>query len=159
MLNTSLKLPSFQDRGFSLIEIIIIIVILGILIAIALPTYQDMSIDAKRSACRSALGQMRSAISIYYSSSAVVSGTPFWPDIDSLRTIGVVMQSEIPKNPFQNESNAPDSIVTGITKGVVVGTRGGWAYKASTGEIWPNTSTSVGGGGCGGPTDINENEW
>jgi hypothetical protein len=48
----------------------------------------------------------------------------------------------MPKNPYQLDANAPDSIVTGVTKGTIVGTRGGWAYLASSGEIWPNTSGS-----------------
>ena len=52
------------------------------------------------------------------------------------------MEQAIPKNPYQANANAPDSVVTGVTKGVVVGARGGWAYKASTGEIWLNTSGS-----------------
>jgi len=50
------------------------------------------------------------------------------------------MEQGIPKNPYQLKTNAPDSIVTGVTKGTIVGARGGWAYKASTGEIWPNTN-------------------
>jgi hypothetical protein len=51
------------------------------------------------------------------------------------------MAQSIPKNPYQSSTNAPDSIVTGVTKGVVVGTRGGWAYSAATGDIWPNTNS------------------
>jgi len=71
---------------------------------------------------------------------AVTTGTATWPELDSLRTSGVVMEHSIPKNPYQSDSNAPDSIVTGVTKGTVVGTRGGWAYDATTGEIWLNTN-------------------
>lgn len=127
--------------------------------AIGFPAYQDLSLEAKKSTCKSSLGQLRGGISIFYSNQAARTGVAVWPDIDSLRTIGVVMQMEIPPNPFQDESRAPDSIVEGITRGVVVGTRGGWAYKPSTGEIWPNTSTTVSGGGCSGPESIDENNW
>ncbi len=50
------------------------------------------------------------------------------------------MDKSIPSNPYQ--TNAGDYIVVGKTKGKIVGKKGGWAYKESTGEIWPNTSGS-----------------
>ena len=131
-----------KEQGFTLIELVIIIVVLGILAAVAIPKYQDITSEAKASAAKGALGSLRSGISIYYANAAVKTGTATWPAIDSLRTVNVVMAQSLPANPFQSSTNAPDSIVTGVTKGVVVGTRGGWAYKPSTGEVWPNTSVS-----------------
>lgn len=131
-----------SNRGFTFIELMIIIVVLGILAAVAIPKYQDITQNAKISSTKGALGGLRSGISIYYANTAVSTGFADWPPIDSLRRVGVVMAYEIPVNPFQSPNNAPDSIVTGVTKGVIVGTRGGWAYKPATGEIWPNTSVS-----------------
>lgn len=129
-----------SQSGFTLIELIIIIVVLGILAAVAIPKYQDITNEAKTAACKGALGSLRSGVSIYYATQIVRTGTPTWPPIDSLRSIGTVMIQSLPANPYQLATSAPDSIVTGVTKGTVVGVRGGWAYKPSTGEIWANTT-------------------
>jgi prepilin-type N-terminal cleavage/methylation domain-containing protein len=132
----------FNNSGFTLIELVIIIVVLGILAAVAIPKYQDITAQAKEASCRNALGGLRSGVTIWYANQAVKTGTASWPPIDSLRIAGPVMAQSLPKNPYCTDTNAPDSIVTGVTKGTTVGTRGGWAYKASTGELWPNTSVA-----------------
>jgi type II secretory pathway pseudopilin PulG len=142
-----------------LIELIIVIIILGLLGAVAIPRYQDMTLDAKTNSCKADLGGMRTAIALWQVRQAVSGGAAAWPPYDSMATHGVVMSGRIPDNPFQLSSNAPDSVVQGVTRGVVVGTRGGWAYKASTGEIWANTNTTVGGSGCGGSQSVGENAW
>lgn len=129
-----------NQKGFTLIELVMIIVILGILAAVAVPKYQDLSSEAKEASARSSLGSLRSGITIYYANQAVTTGTATWPALVDLGTPGTVMAQAVPANPYQAEANAPDSIVTGVTKGVIVGTRGGWAYNPTTGEIWPNTN-------------------
>lgn len=131
-----------NQKGFTLIELVMIIVILGILAAVAVPKYQDLSSEAKEAAARSSLGSLRSGITIYYANQAVTTGTATWPAVVDLETPGTVMAQAIPANPYQADANAPDSIVTGVTKGVIVGTRGGWAYSPTTGEVWPNTNVS-----------------
>lgn len=127
--------------GFTLIELVIIIVVLGILAAIAIPKYQDISADAKEAACRGALGGLRSGITIWYANQAVTTGTASWPAITDLNTIGSVMEQEIPGNPYCADADFPDSIVvTANPKGTLVGADCGWAYNPTTGELWANTN-------------------
>ena len=56
-----------QQSGFTLIELIMVIVILGILAAFALPKFADLSGDARASSLNGALGSVRSASAIVHS--------------------------------------------------------------------------------------------
>lgn len=130
--------PDRNNAGFTLFEIIIIVAVLGILALVTIPKYQAIKTEAKIATAKGALSNLRSGISVYYAKTAHRNGDASWPPIDSLETPGAVMKS-LPVNPFQHSNSAPDSIVLGTAKGMTSGTRGGWAYNPSTGEIWPNT--------------------
>lgn len=56
----------FQEKGFTLIELIMVIVILGILAAVAVPRYIDLSNDAKTAAESGVVGGVRAGIMTYY---------------------------------------------------------------------------------------------
>lgn len=60
-----------QQSGFTLIELVIVIVILGILGAVAVPKFVDLSKDARTAAVKALEGSMRSANAIVYAKAAV----------------------------------------------------------------------------------------
>lgn len=55
-----------NNKGFTLIELVIVIVILGILAASAIPKFVDLSKDAEDAAIAAALGAVQSASVITY---------------------------------------------------------------------------------------------
>jgi len=55
-----------NQKGFTLIELIVIIVIIGILAAVAIPTYVDLTTQAQDGTARGILGGLRSANSLLY---------------------------------------------------------------------------------------------
>ena len=55
-----------RDDGFTLIEILIVVILLGILATIIVPQFRASSDDAKLSALETNLNNMRDAIRLYY---------------------------------------------------------------------------------------------
>jgi len=68
------------QQGFTLIELMIVVAIIGILAAVALPAYQDYTIRARVSEAVLATSQCRTAISEIYQSAAAgtVIGANNW---------------------------------------------------------------------------------
>lgn len=56
-----------KQQGFTLIELMIVIAIVGILAAIALPAYQDYTVRAKISEAMVTLAEAKTTIAEYYS--------------------------------------------------------------------------------------------
>jgi prepilin-type N-terminal cleavage/methylation domain-containing protein len=77
-----LKKKLRNQKGFTLIEIIAVLVILGILAAIAIPKYLDMATDARAKALAGATASLISAASMEYGQrllNATASASTFTP--------------------------------------------------------------------------------
>ena len=113
------------ESGFTLIELVIVIVILGILAAVAIPKYEDLREQARTATLKGQLGSIRSAIAIQYARNAL-NGSPTFPTL----TGAIFADGNVPKEPIQN-SNAVKT-----TAGV--DDTGGWQYTAATGMVKAN---------------------
>src|SRR5450759_4403589 len=108
-----------QRKGFTLVELAIVIAILGILAVVAIPKYQGMVDEARSAAAKAQLGTVRSAIAIYYAKNkgafpATISGALFADGVMPSVDIGTTNVATV-------------TVVTAIPS-PVTGT-GGWLYQ------------------------------
>ena len=116
-------------KGFTLIELVIVIAIIGILAALAIPKFQDLSGAAKEAATKAGLGSVRSTLAIKYAQSATGGATASYPA--SLAATDFA-GSELPKNAVNG--------FTGVT--ALSTTTTGTATHASVG-FWYVTNTTA----------------
>jgi prepilin-type N-terminal cleavage/methylation domain-containing protein len=141
-------------RGFTLIELIAVIVVLAILSAVAIPRYFDYAASARSASAKSILGSVRSAVANFYANSIISSGTPAFPTLAQLQTPGTVMTDPVPVNPYNSSQVIAAGTWTAATAGTpapsqtVSGTNG-WNYDAAAGKFWANSNTS----------GVGENAW
>lgn len=60
-----------NQAGFTLIELVLVIVLVGVLAAVALPKFVDLGSDARISAIKGVDGAMRSANTVIYAKAAI----------------------------------------------------------------------------------------
>lgn len=72
-----------NEKGFTLIEIVMVLVLLGILAAIAIPRYQDLSAQALAASKKGMSGAVKGAHGIEIARLAA-AGTPGYPTVTQL---------------------------------------------------------------------------
>jgi general secretion pathway protein G len=87
-----------RSAGFTLLEMMIVIVIMGILMAIALPIYNQSIVKSRESVLRQDLFTLRSLISQY-----TLDKQKAPQSLDDLVQAGYI--KIIPKDPMTNEAN------------------------------------------------------
>jgi general secretion pathway protein G len=127
-------------KGFTLVEILIVVIILGILAAIVIPQFTNASEDARKSNMRSQLQTLRSQVELYKLQHRDTAPTlaGFWTALttktDDTGTasaaadaFGPYMQ-DVAVNPLTNSSSV-------VAEGTAAATTTGWYYNATTGIV------------------------
>jgi len=123
-----------NKKGFTLIELMIVVAIIGILAAIAIPKFADLINKSKEGATKGALSSVRGALQVYYGDNE--GWFPHDNDLSVLtanaKYIASIPLAKIPTR--HTDSAAVAQFASTTTAGVFSGgsgtfdTPGGWAY-------------------------------
>jgi prepilin-type N-terminal cleavage/methylation domain-containing protein len=154
-----------RAKGFTLIELMIVVAIIGILSAIAIPKFADLIRKSNEGATKGNLGAVRSAISIYYGEMEGIFPVPTASGAQGTTgTLGAVLTmengkylKELPSSycpPYHPKSL---DVTIAVSSADETAGAGSWGYKETNdgvgrqwGDTWVNcTHTDSKGTGWG----------
>lgn len=127
-----------KRSGFSLVELVVVVLIMGILAAVAAPKLFDKMSDARESASKQSLAVIRGAIELYLAEEGSYPAT-LDTDLENNLIKGAFPTAEV--------TTPASSTVVPVTsdpiKATDVTAAGGWLYNSTTGEIRVNDATAI----------------
>ena len=134
-----------KAKGFTLIELMIVVAIIGILAAIAIPKFAQMLEKSKEGATKGNLGSMKSAASIYYGdtqgiwpttlqSATSYAFSKYLDNISPVKVTGAFV------------AGAPSPAGAKVTMTAGSGVPGiadtGWMYDSAFGNVYVNSTVT-----------------
>lgn len=134
------------NRAFSLVEILVVVVIMGILAALVVPQFTGATDNARTTSIESSLATVRSSIAVFRTRALVSGGDPY-PTLAQLTSKGTVLLDGIPTNPFTGVGGAQSvSSAQAQSRAVFNENSVGWNYYVDnnavppTAEFYANTT-------------------
>jgi general secretion pathway protein G len=130
-----------RRAGFTLIELVVVIMILGILAGVAAPKFFATSKSANENGTKQSLAIVRDAIELYASANGGNLPACTGTGDDFILLLTPYIRGSFPKCMVGPGANQDDDItpVTGVPAGVV-GDGTGWKYSTTTGTFIVNNA-------------------
>jgi len=118
------------NSGFTLIELVIIMVILGVLAAVAVPRLGNTIDSSEESAEEAVIGSLRSALEVYAMDQVVNNSNKSYPE-NPFEALDDKSKNDLYNNNWQMGGFGND----GINHVRNDGSRSFWSYNSNNGEI------------------------
>lgn len=127
-----------RRAGFTLVELVIVVLITGIIAAVALPKMTMSTNTAKTNSAKHSLATIRAAIEIYK-----VENGSYPSTAASLPTaLKAYLKGPFPASPIGTNAGSAAVAVAADPPAVVAG-GAGWAFNTTTGEFYLNEATGL----------------
>jgi prepilin-type N-terminal cleavage/methylation domain-containing protein len=141
-----IRLGQKANYGFTLIELMVVVAVIGILAAIAIPMYANNIAKSQEGTTKGNLGTLRSALSIYYSDNSGEYPSPSGglSSISALamggRYMQIIPQAVLPvtansaghaASNIANDYDGSGGLDIPIAASEGAGSGGGWAYDSN----------------------------
>jgi len=133
-----------KQKGFTLIELMIVVAIIGILAAVAIPKFAQMLEKAREGATKGNVGAVKSAISIYYGDNQGIFPTSL-TDLMFQKYLSAVPAVKVTHPANLGGVTLSGSATTVLVDqaaapAVMVGTTDGWKYNTVDGNVYVNNT-------------------
>lgn len=133
-----------KQKGFTLIELMIVVAIIGILAAVAIPKFAQMLEKAREGATKGNVGAIKSAVSIFYGDNTGIfptslTDTLFKNYLSSIPPMKVTHPGS--GNPLSGSSTKITTSNAVIYEAIgAASADDGWKYNLVSGDVWVNNS-------------------
>jgi prepilin-type N-terminal cleavage/methylation domain-containing protein len=152
-----------KKSGFTMIELLMVIMLVAVLSAVALPQFLDFRTEGRVAATQSLVSSVRSGIKLQYTQQILRCSGPngSWPTISSIAsndiTFGggpctaamlpnasehrIVDQETLPRNPFSDLADVADCSGW-ASQCANAAISNGWCYNVTSGNFWAATNVA-----------------
>jgi general secretion pathway protein G len=142
-------LRKHSKHGFTLVEILIVVILLGILASVVLAMFRPATTDARQAALSENLGTLRAQIQLY-----TLQHDDTSPDLSTTNSLPLIWDPliaqttdrggnargpylpSIPRNPLNNYTDIAIVLTDPAFGAAVVGAGVGYVYNPNNGFIW-----------------------